>query len=167
MGLTSVSACVESLMNRVNYYINDLDKQGVLHMENIIEYKYKDLFNVKNIVKVCPRCGKVFVPNYNSRNTQIYCGDDCRYNSTQDTRKELYFDDRYRKIDNLRKLIYEKKYRAKRDNKQLTSDVEKGFEQILGGCKRLTKDRKKITLYEFTKRYDKLMQQYRGLSNRK
>lgn len=162
MGLISISACVESLMHRVNHYINDLDKQGVLHMENIIEYKYKDLFNLNKIVKVCPRCNKQFIPNYNSRNTQMYCGDDCRYNSTQETRKELHFDDRYRKIDNLRKLIYEKKYRARRDNKHISDDMTDTYEVILLECKSLVKDRKKIKYYEFNQRYNTLMQLYRN-----
>lgn len=162
MGLISISACVESLMNRVNHYINDLDKQGVLHMENIIEYKYKDLFNLSKVVKVCPRCNKQFIPNYNSRNTQMYCGDDCRYNSTQETRKELHFDDRYRKIDNLRKLIYEKKYRARRDNKHISDDMTDTYEVILLECKSLVKDRKKIKYYEFNQRYNTLMQLYRN-----
>ena len=111
MGIISISACVESLMNRVNHYINELDKQGVLNVENIIEYKYKDLFNLEKIVKVCPRCNKQFIPSYNCRNVQQFCGDDCRYNSTQDTRKVMKQDGRYKKIDNLRKLIYEKKYK--------------------------------------------------------
>ena len=161
MDLISISAYVETYMNKINYYINELDKQGVLHMENIIEYKYKDLFDLKKIIKVCPRCNKQFVPNYGCRNTQIYCGDDCRYNSTQDTRKELKRDRRYDKIDNLRKLIYERKYRVRRDSKQINKDELDNYEIILLECKSLVKDRKKIPYYEFNKRYETLIQLYR------
>lgn len=162
MGIISISACVESLMNRVNHYINELDKQGVLFVENIIEYKYKDLFDIKKVVKECPRCNKKFIPNYSSRNTQIFCSDDCRYNSTQETRKVYKQDDRYNKIDNLRKLIYERKYRARRDKKQMNKDELDGYEVILLECKSLVKDRKKITYYEFNQRYNTLMQLYRN-----
>lgn len=162
MGIISISACVESLMNRVNHYINELDKQGVLNVENIIEYKYKDLFNIQKIVKVCPRCNKQFIPNYNSRNVQQFCGDDCRYNSTQDTRKVMKQDGRYKKIDNLRKLIYEKKYRARRDKKNINEDELDTYEVILLECKSLVKDRKKIQYYEFNQRYNTLMQLYRN-----
>lgn len=162
MGVISASACIGSLMNRVNYYINELDKQGVLFVENIIEYKYKDLFNLEKIVKVCPRCNKQFIPSYNCRNVQQFCGDDCRYNSTQDTRKVMKQDGRYKKIDNLRKLIYEKKYRARRDNKNLNEDNLDTYEVILLECKSLVKDRKKIQYYEFNQRYNTLMQLYRN-----
>lgn len=139
-----------------------IDNIEALNKQNIYDYKYRDLLNVDKILKVCPRCGNIFVPAYNSKNTQIYCSDDCRYNSTQDTRKELKRDTRYDKIDNLRKLIYERKYRAKRDKKSISQDELDNFDIILLECKSLVKDRKKIPYYEFNKRYETILQLYRN-----
>lgn len=149
---------INVLLVGVDKHIKNIE---ALNKQNIYDYKYKDLLNVDQILKVCPRCMKVFVPAYNSKNTQIYCSDDCRYNSTQDTRKELKRDTRYDKIDNLRKLIYERKYRARRDKKNINKDEIEGYEIILLECKSLVKDRKKISYYEFNQRYNTLMELYR------
>lgn len=149
---------INVLLVGVDKHIKNIE---ALNKQNIYDYKYKDLLNVDQILKVCPRCMKVFVPAYNSKNTQIYCSDDCRYNSTQDTRKELKRDTRYDKIDNLRKLIYERKYRARRDKKNMNKDEIEGYEIILLECKSLVKDRKKISYYEFNQRYNTLMELYR------
>lgn len=150
---------INILLNGVNKHIQNIE---AINKQNIYDYKYKDLLDVEQILKVCPRCMKVFVPAYNSKNTQIYCSDDCRYNSTQDTRKELKRDRRYDKIDNLRKLIYERKYRARRDNKNIKENDLENFEIILLECKSLVKDRKKIPYYEFNKRYETILQLYRN-----
>ena len=149
---------INVLLVGVDKHIKNIE---ALNKQNIYDYKYKDLLNVDQILKVCPRCMKVFVPAYNSKNTQIYCSDDCRYNSTQDTRKELKRDTRYDKIDNLRKLIYERKYIARRDKKNMNKDEIEGYEIILLECKSLVKDRKKISYYEFNQRYNTLMKLYR------
>lgn len=149
---------INVLLVGVDKHIKNIE---ALNKQNIYDYKYKDLLNVDQILKVCPRCMKVFVPAYNSRNTQVYCSDDCRYNSTQDTRKEMKQDSRYHKIDNLRKLIYERKYRARRDKKNMNKDEIEGYEIILLECKSLVKDRKKISYYEFNQRYNTLMELYR------
>ena len=155
----------DNSIKAINVLLVGIDKHikniEALNKQNIYDYKYKDLLNVDQILKVCPRCAKVFVPAYNSKNTQIYCSDDCRYNSTQDTRKELKRDTRYDKIDNLRKLIYERKYRARRDKKSISQDELDNFDIILLECKSLVKDRKKISYYEFNQRYNTLMELYR------
>ena len=79
-----------------------------------------------------------------------------------ETKKVMKQDGRYKKIDNLRKLIYEKKYRARRDKKNINEDELDTYEAILLECKSLVKDRKKIQYYEFNQRYNTLMQLYRN-----
>ena len=150
---------ISILVSGIDKHINNINAK---YKQNLYDYKYKDLLNMNNIIKICLRCNTEFIPNYNSRNTQVYCSDDCRYNSTQDTRKELKQDSRYDRIDNLRKLIYERKYRARRDKRKMNKDEIEGYEIILLECKSLVKDRKKISYYEFNQRYNTLMQLYRN-----
>lgn len=161
MEIEKKSNCIRTLMNKINECVNDLNKDGILYIENIIEYKYKDLFNIEKIIRECHRCNKKFIPKYNTRNTQIYCCDDCRYNSTQETRKVIKQDGRYKKIDRLRKLIYEKRYRANKENKPLKESIEQEYINILMDCRHLSTKRKHLTQYEFNKTYDELMRRYR------
>ena len=149
---------ISILVTGIDKHIANID---VMNKENLYEYRYKDLQNMNAIIRRCARCNREFIPNMRMQNTQIYCGDDCRYNSTVTTRKVLKQDSRYKQIDNLRKLIYERQYRARKDNKPISDIENKVFKSILNDIKKLTKDRKCITEYEFNKRYNNLVTLYK------
>lgn len=134
----------------------DLDKSY-----NLYEYRLKDFLQLDTVIRKCTRCGKLFVPKLGSIGIQQYCSDDCRYNSTLETRKIIKQDEKYHKIDSLRKLIYEKKYRAKRDNKPLKENISIAYEEILKDLKHLTRIRNKIPTKQFNKEYDILYAKYK------
>lgn len=159
MELNSSIKAIQVLVAGIDNHISNLDVET---KDNLLEYKYKDLYNIESLVRVCPRCNKVFIPRYVTKSSQQYCTDDCRYNSTQATRKVLKQDARYKKIDNLRKLIYERKYRARRDNIPLTQNINNIFEGILDELKSLTSKRKYLSEQEFDKIYNELHTRYKN-----
>lgn len=150
---------IEILVSGIDKHINSLNIET---KDNLLEYKYKDLYDIKSLVRVCSRCNKVFIPKYSAKSTQQFCTDDCRYNSTQATRKQLKQDARYKMIDNLRKLIYERRYRARRDRQPLTSHTESEFDSILEDLKSLTTQRKYISEDIFAEKYKKLHTRYKN-----
>ena len=120
-----------------------------------------DFLNIDKAIKVCSRCGNIFIPKFGFGNTQQYCSDDCRYNSTKATRKVIKQDEKYHKIDCLRKLIYEQRYRAKRDNKPISDNKNKVFEQLLLDLKTMTKERYIISDTQFYQKYNDLYNKYK------
>lgn len=95
--------------------VNNMDLQG---KNNLINYKLKDIVNNRVIVKKCVRCEKPFIPPYNGL-SQKYCCDDCRYNSTQQSRKNRVQNETIKPIEMLSKRIHQKRYYCKRHNIEL------------------------------------------------
>lgn len=152
---------IKILATGIENHITSLDIETG---KNLLEYRLKDFLDIENIIKPCARCDRLFVPKFVSVGKQIYCGDDCRYNSTATNRKQIKQDNRYKKIDNLRKLIYERKYRAKKDNKEIPQTRLDVYNQILIGLKDLTRKRKHITLSQFNSKYNEIYTKYRYIS---
>ena len=98
MNNESVKA-IQVLLVDVDKHIKTL---GVKNISNLYDYKFNDLLHIDNIIRVCARCNTEFIPRFGSHGTQVFCGDDCRYNSTQETRREIKQDPRYKEIDKLR-----------------------------------------------------------------
>ena len=155
MSIDGSIEAIKLLATGIEKHINSLN---VMYNDNLYEYKLKDFLNIDKAIKVCSRCGNVFIPKFGFGNTQQYCSDDCRYNSTKATRKVIKQDEKYHKIDCLRKLIYEQRYRAKRDNKPISDNKNKVFEIGESARKRTMKyfDRK-IMLENQRKDYSKLL----------
>lgn len=125
---------IKELCNILEEKINNLN---IVNNTNLLYIKISDID--KLAFKKCKRCNKLFIVSYNNTN-QCYCSDDCRYGSTKSTRKtRLNEDIKFRAIDNLRKTIYERKYRAKLDNKPLKNI--KLLDQILIELKHLQKEK--------------------------
>lgn len=137
-----------------------IDNMDIQYSNNLYEYRLKDFLQLDTIIKHCSRCGKLFAPRLNSMNTQQYCSDDCRYNSTKETRKIIKQDEKYHRIDCLRKLIYERKYRAKVSNRKLTSKQVEAYEQLLIDLKYLSKNRNNIPKSKFNKLCDEIHTRY-------
>jgi ribosomal protein S27AE len=155
-------------INAIKILIAGVEKHiellNIENRENLKDYRLQDFIEIEDRIKVCPRCGKRFIPLYVNKDRQLYCGDDCRYNSTQDTRKEYKQDIRYHKIDSLRKLVYEHKYRARRDSKPLSESRSVKYEYILSQLKPLVRKRHTLSNYEFNKQLDELYKIYRSVS---
>lgn len=158
MSIDSSIEAIKLLATGIEKHINSLN---VLYNDNLYEYKLKDFLNIDKAIKVCSRCGNIFIPKFGFGNTQQYCSDDCRYNSTKATRKVIKQDEKYHKIDCLRKLIYEQRYRAKRDNKPISDNKNKVFEQLLLDLKTMTKERYIISDTQFYQKYNDLYNKYK------
>lgn len=148
---------IDTLVKDIKEKISQLD---INNKEYIYDYKLSDIVDTNNIIRKCRTCGKEFVPSNKTRGSQCFCGDECRYYSTKEHKHTLKQDARYIKIDNLRKLIYERRYRAKRDGKEITQEQSKIFDYVIAELKKLTHTRNQISLYEFNKRYNELAELY-------
>lgn len=145
---------INLLIDELQFQINNLDLNNKEYLYN---YKIKDLVDLQ--LCNCERCGKQFIPMY-KHNAQRFCNDNCRYGSTKSTRRYKVSNDiRFRKIDNLRKAIYERRYRAKITNKILPFDNE--LELILLDLKSLLKNRNTMTLKQFNSNIDELRIRYK------
>ena len=134
--------------------------------EYIKDYKLKDIQCIDKLVRKCARCGKDFIPNPNFKKYQKYCDIHCRNQATRDNRYEIKLDERQRPVDLLRKTIYERKYRARRDGIEI--DIA-GYNSILRRLSTLVKSRWKMTKEEYEKQlsdlqydYDTLVQKGKG-----
>lgn len=158
MSIDSSIEAIKLLATGIEKHIDSLDLDKSY---NLYEYRLKDFLQLDTIIRKCTRCGKLFVPKLGSIGIQQYCSDDCRYNSTKATRKVIKQDEKYHKIDCLRKLIYEQRYRAKRDNKPISDNKNKVFEQLLLDLKTMTKERYIISDTQFYQKYDDLYNKYK------
>ena len=157
MNNESVKA-IQVLLVDVDKHIKTL---GVKNISNLYDYKFNDLLHINNIIRVCARCNTEFIPRFGSHGTQIFCGDDCRYNSTQETRKEIKQDPRYKEIDKLRKLIYERRYRDRIGINPITVEMNNEYEKILTDLRVLTKNRHTLSENEFKQQFAELKRRYR------
>ena len=88
----------------------ELNKIDISNKDRLLKYRLDDLINLE--LKECLNCHRLFLPDmYN--NNQKFCSRDCLYRSTKATRKYKVSNDlQFRQIDNLRKAIYEERYRT-------------------------------------------------------
>lgn len=137
--------------------IDEINKLDLNNKEYLLEYKLNDLINLD--IKRCKTCGSYFI-HRSTNKIQKFCNDDCRYNSTKAVRREKVVNDlRFRRIDNLRKAIYERKYRAKIIQKPLNNLNE--LNSILEELKVLQKERLNMDLNEFNKAINTLRKRYK------
>lgn len=148
---------IEKINKLSTEIINEVNKIELNNKEYLLEYKLKDLIDLQ--IRECISCGKMFI--YHPTNTnQKYCGDNCRYHSTKSTRKKHVTQDaKFRKIDNLRKAIYERRYRAKIINRSLSYDNT--LIEILEELKILQKTRHSLDLKTFNQKINELKIQYK------
>lgn len=135
----------------------ELDKMDISNKDRLLKYRLDDLINLE--LKECLNCHRLFLPDmYN--NNQKFCSHDCLYRSTKATRKYKVSNDlQFRQIDNLRKAIYEKRYRAKISKKELScEDIYNG---ILENLSELKKVRHNMTKSEFDKSFNELKMVYK------
>lgn len=132
--------------------------------QNIKEYKYLDLLCLDKYIKTCARCGKQFIPNYNTRNIQIYCDINCRYEATSEKRYNYKLDKYHRPVDLLRKAIYERIYRANKLNKPIQN--YDGLQEILKDLTALLKKRQLVTDEEYFKEFAQIKEQYNKLTHK-
>ena len=135
----------------------ELDKIDISNKERLLKYRLDDLVNLE--LKKCPTCNSLFLPDmYN--NSQKFCSHDCLYRSTKATRKyKISNDIQFRQIDNLRKAIYERKYRAKIINKELA--CENLYNDILEGLTELKKVRHNMSKKEFNESFNEYKEIYK------
>lgn len=151
----------ELIIDNINLLLDKITNQiSNLELNNknyLYHYKIGDLKNLQ--LCKCERCGKQFVPMYRN-NHQKFCNDKCRYGSTKSTRRYKVSNDvRFRKIDNLRKAIYERRYRAKVSNKKLPHNKE--LDLILIDLKTLLKEKDNMSLKEFNNNINELRIRYK------
>ena len=135
----------------------ELYKVDTSNKDRLLKYRLDDLINLE--LKECLNCHRLFLPDmYN--NNQKFCSRDCLYRSTKATRKYKVSNDlQFRQIDNLRKAIYEKRYRAKISKKELyCEDIYNG---ILENLSELKKVRHNMTKSEFDKSFNELKMIYK------
>ena len=148
------------------------DIQQILSLTNIkganylLEYKLIDFMQILSLVKKCPKCNEYFFPNPTTKRLQVYCGAICRNKATNENKYVKHLDEYQRPVDLLRKNIYERKYRARRDNLEI--DIA-GYNLILKRLSTLVKSRWKMTKEEYEKQltdlqydYDTLVQKGKG-----
>lgn len=131
-----------------------LDIKGEQYIK---DYKLKDIQQIDKLVRKCERCGKDFLPNPNFKTYQKYCDIHCRNKATRESRYNLNLDERQRPVDLLRKAIYERRYRARRDNIPIN---EEGYEVILRKLTKVVKSRWKLSQDEFDKQMEDLQYEY-------
>lgn len=148
---------INLLIDKLIIQINNLDINNKHYL-----YKYRlDEFKNLQLCK-CKRCNSYFIPMHRNNN-QSFCNDHCRYGSTKSTRSyKISNDIRFRKIDNLRKAIYERKYRAKITNKKLPYKAELNL--ILLELKTLLKNKDELSLKEFNLVIKSLRDRYKQAS---
>ena len=152
-------ARIKELADEISNIINGWN---IIGKENLIEYRFYDMQCLDKIIRKCNRCGKQFVPKLNNRNTQKFCGIECRNQSTNEHKFVLKLDKYQRPVDLLRKSMYERIYRAKRDNKKLP--CAKDYEKILFKLRMLIKKRGKISDKEYFKEFAELKKQYNEIT---
>ena len=133
-------------------YLTNLN--GVEHIRN---YKLADIMRIQSLIKKCVYCGEYFLPNSTAINRQVYCNIFCKNRDTNECRyKNL--DEFQKPVDALRKSIYERRYRAKKNNKYFNSS---DYNLILKKLSRLLAKRNKISKEEYFKQYNELYLSYR------
>lgn len=140
------------------YLVEDI--KGKEYIQN---YKLKDIQHIDNIIKKCERCGKYFIPNPNFKKHQKFCDKRCRNQATRDHKYILNLDEKQRQVDLLRKSIYERKYRARRDDSNISMDK---YDILLKKLKVLVKSRFDYSkdeydnmMYEFYKEYNRIVKE--------
>ena len=112
---------MNKLKEQVKQLINIVDNMEIQGKNNLINYKLKNILSNEVPIKVCERCGKPFIPPYNSL-CQKYCCDDCRYNSTKQNRKYTINNTVTRPIEMLAKKIHQKRYYCKQVKKGISKE---------------------------------------------
>lgn len=152
---------MNELKEQVKQLINIVDNMEIQGKNNLINYKLKNILSNEVPIKVCKRCGKPFIPPYNSL-CQKYCCDDCRYNSTKQNRKYTINNTVTRPIEMLAKKIHQKRYYCKQHNIKLVNEDK--LQQLLNELIIFRKEVKKgISKEELESRlvvYKKLYYQY-------
>lgn len=148
---------VNKIKEHANNIITEIEKIELNNKEYLLQYKLEDILTLE--IRKCQTCGSSFI--YHPTNAfQKFCGDKCRYYSTKSKRKSRVSNDtKFRKIDNLRKAIYERKYRARVINKPLHYIEE--LDRILEELKILQKERKNLDLKTFNQRINILRTEYK------
>lgn len=145
---------VKKISNSIEQLIYLTDIKGKEYVKN---YKLEDFQNIDKLAKICERCGKWFLPNFNFKQHQKYCDKYCRNEATNENRYKIKLDARQKPIDLLRKAIYETRYRAKRDGNQL--DLQ-GLNAILKNLSILIKHRWELSEDEYRNRLSNLQEKY-------
>lgn len=125
--------------------------------EYVKEYKLIDIQNIDKLLRKCDRCGEYFLPNPNYKKWQKYCDIHCRNLSTKEKRTEIKLDKRQRPIDLLRKSIYEREYRARRENIEIDTEA---FSLLLKKLTVLVKQRWNISENEYNRKMTELQEEY-------
>ena len=160
MEVNEICTNIKKWAQDIEQYVYLLDAKGVAHLKN---YKLADLQEIDKYIKVCIRCGSTFVPNYNYRQWQIYCCKQCRDTATRDNKFILKLDKEQKAVDLLRKSIYERRYRAKRDNKAFN---EQAFSILQKKLSILVKQRKTMKSKQFYNELDTLYDEYYRLTGK-
>ena len=143
--------------------IKQIEQLDILNSNYLYEYKILELKNICSIIKECPRCKKYFIPAYSNIVNQIYCDKKCRNVITRQHRYEIKLDKYQKPVDMLRKTIYERRYRFRRDN--ITVD-ETPYVAILKKLTALRKLSKVIPEQEFFNKLNQLREEYIQISRK-
>lgn len=139
------------------------DIHQILNLTNIkgenylLEYKLIDLLQIQSLVKKCPKCGEYFFPNPTTKRLQVYCGAVCRNVATNEHKYVKHLDKYQRPVDLLRKNIYERRYRANRDDKYFN---EADYLAVLRRLKVLVKEKKYMSDEEYFNKLDDITRDY-------
>lgn len=148
--ICNIKALTDDIMKEIN-------KLELNNKEYLLKYKLEDLIDLD--IRKCQTCGSYFI-HHPTNGIQKFCNDACRYKSTKSIRRNKVSTDlRFRKIDNLRKAIYERKYRAKIIQKPLNNLNE--LNNILDELKILQKQRLNMDMNEFNKAINTLRKRYK------
>ena len=154
----------EEIIQMIKQYADDMQKvinnTDINGNENMQIYTLDDLKHIDKYIKVCERCGKLFIPKVANRTSQKYCDKYCRNQATRTQRYEIKLDKRQRPVDLLRKTIYERKYRARRDNIPLDTT---GYDIILKKLQQLVRRRWEISQKEYDTEMSQLHREYDSL----
>lgn len=149
---------IKEMASTVNVAIDRLNIQGA---ENLIKYSCADLMHLEDFIHECSRCGMNFISKRSFKTAQIFCSADCRYNSTRADRKDKRMDKYERPVDLLRKTIYERMYRARRDGIDMPNADE--IRLILTQLKVLRRKRNKMEYGEYLQQCVLLRDKYKTL----
>ena len=160
MEIKQVVNSIKKWSDNIEQIIYLADIKGKEHIEN---YRLKDFQNIYKLMRKCERCGKEFLPHPNFKKWQKYCDIQCRNQATCINRYEIKLDDRQRPVDLLRKSIYERKYRARRDN--ISIDID-SFDILLKKLTVLVKQRWDLTEQDYNNKITDLYKDYKTIVQR-
>lgn len=153
---------LDEVLNNVKKWAINIEQliyltDNIKGKEHLKAYKLVDLQQLGTVIKKCERCDNYFIPNPNLKKWQKFCDIHCRNKAVSEGVYQRRLDARQKPIDLLRKSIYERKFRANRDNYEI--DMV-GYGILLKKLTTLSKTRWNMTDKEFKKKMDDLHYEY-------